>query len=210
MNSSPMTVDLWTDVVCPWCYIGVNRFEKALARFGGVDVRVRSFQLDPDAPIPGVPARERYAQRFGDEADAILERVTQAARADGLAIDFDRALSANTFDAHRLIQYAAESGRARDIEHRLYQAYFVEGKDVSDRHVLAALAAEAGLDAGAVATHLASDDGVDLVRREFMTALDLGITGVPSFVFNDEFVVPGAVDEQTFAKIIAQMQAMQA
>lgn len=205
-----MVVELWTDIVCPWCYIGVNRFERALERFPDVEVRVRPFQLDPEAPIPGIPARERYAQRFGDEAETILERVTAAATADGLPIDFDRALSANTFDAHRLIAFASQSGKARDVEHRLYSAYFAEGLDVSDRNVLIDIARASGLDAQSVAAHLAGDDGVDEVRRGFMEAFERGITGVPAFVFNDEFLVPGAVDEATFTKIIAQMQAMEA
>jgi predicted DsbA family dithiol-disulfide isomerase len=92
-------IDIWSDVVCPWCYIGVTRFERALAQFDGeVTIRLHPFQLDPDAPIPGIPARQRYAAKFGDEAPAILERVTREAQNEGLVFDFDRALTANTFD----------------------------------------------------------------------------------------------------------------
>jgi predicted DsbA family dithiol-disulfide isomerase len=202
-------IDLWTDIVCPWCYIGVTRFEHALERTEQpVEVRLHPFQLDPEAPIPGIPALERYRQRFGDEAESILERVTREARNEGLDFRFDRALSANTFDAHRAMYYAQRFGKERELEHRLYRAYFTEGLDISDREVLASCAADAGLNRDDVRAYLAGDDGVDDVRRELVGAFDRGITAVPTFVFEDEFAVPGAVDTEMFVKIIAQMHAM--
>ena len=204
-----MRIDIWSDVVCPWCAIGMARFQRAISQFDGdVDIRLHPFQLDPEAPIPGVPARERYAKKFGDEAPAILARVTEAAAEEGLVFDFDRALTANTFDAHRAIGFAARFGRDRDMERLLFDAYFAEGKDVSDRALLAALGSELGLDSAALSEYLESDDGVDALRQEFEAAFERGITAVPTFVFEDEFAVPGAVDTQTFLRMLEQMRAM--
>ncbi|HVA26768.1 MAG TPA: DsbA family oxidoreductase, partial [Candidatus Baltobacteraceae bacterium] len=190
--------------------IGVARFERALERFDGeVTVRLHPFQLDPEAPIPGVPARHRYAAKFGGEADAILARVTAAALEDGLHFDFDRALTANTFDAHRAIAFARSSGKDRMFEHRLFAAYFSEGLDVSDRSVLAQLGGEVGLEIDALAAYLAGDDGVDELRRELEDAFERGISAVPTFVFEEEFAVPGAVDTATFLRMLEQMRSFE-
>jgi predicted DsbA family dithiol-disulfide isomerase len=206
-----MRIDIWSDVVCPWCAIGVARFERALSQFDGkVDVRLHPFQLDPEAPIPGVPARERYASKFGDEASAILARVTAAAAEEGLSFDFDRAITANTIDAHRAIAFARSSGKDRELEKRLFSAYFSEGRDVSDRSVLVEIAGGLGIDRVALAAYLASDEGVDELRRELEDAYQRGISAVPTFVFEDEFVVPGAVDSTTFLRMLVQMQAFEA
>ena len=206
-----MQVDVWTDVVCPWCYIGMTRFERALERFGEpVDVRIHPFQLDPEAPIPGIPALQRYKQKFGSDAPEMLERVTAEASKEGLDMRFDRALTSNTFDAHRLLAFAAEHGKERALESLLYRAYFTDGLDVSDRSVLAALAAQAGLDRDEAAAYLESDRGVEDVVRELAAPHERGITGVPAFVFEDEFIVPGAVDTNTFVRILEQMRAMNA
>jgi predicted DsbA family dithiol-disulfide isomerase len=201
-------IDIWSDIVCPWCYIGLARFDGALARFDGAPtVRLHAFQLDPEAPIPGEPARERYQRRFGNEATAMMARVADEAHALGLPIDWDRAITANTFDAHRLIRYTRDTERDRAMEQRLFRAYFAEGLDVSDLGVLADLAAELGFDRPDVAAYLESDRGVDDVRVELVGAFDRGITAVPSFLFEDEFLVPGAVDETTFLRILEQMRA---
>ncbi|MDE2481162.1 MAG: DsbA family oxidoreductase [bacterium] len=204
-----MRIDIWSDVVCPWCYIGVTRFERALEGFeGDVEITLHPFQLDPEAPIPGVPARERYRAKFGDEAEAILARVTAEAASDGLVFDFDRARTANTFDAHRAIAFARRFGKDRELERSLFAAYFTEGLDVSDRGVLADRAAALGVDRAALVAHLDGDEGVDELRRAFGEAFDRGITAVPTFVFEDEFAVPGAVDAATFRRILEQMRAM--
>jgi predicted DsbA family dithiol-disulfide isomerase len=200
-------VDIWSDVVCPWCAIGLARFDRAVAQFdGSVEVQLHPFQLDPEAPIPGVPARQRYAAKFGNDADAILSRVTAAAEEEGLPFDFDRALSANTFDAHRAIAFARASGADREMERRLFDAYFTQGQDVSDREVLAGIGASAGLDRDGLLAYLESDAGVDELRSELEDAFARGIGAVPTFVFEDEFVVPGAVDTPTFARMLEQMR----
>ena len=204
-----MEVDLWTDVVCPWCYIGVSRFERALARADAhVTLRIHPFQLDPDAPIPGVPAIERYRRKFGEQASEIIARVTEAAHADGLDFNLDRAISANTFDSHRALQFAQDVGRGRELEMSLYRAYFVEGLDISDPSVIADRGAAVGLDRDALRVYLAGSEGVETVAQELAGAVERGITGVPAFVFNGEFMVPGAVDEDTFVRILGQMKAL--
>lgn len=202
-----MIVDLWTDIVCPWCFIGVTRFERALERFeGDVQMRLHPFQLDPGAPIPGIPALERYAKRFGDEAPVMLKRVQDEAAKDGLEMRFDRALTANTFDAHRSLRFAAGSGKERELEMALYRAYFTDGLDISDRCVLADRAAAVGLDREEVREYLESDSGVEDVSRELATASELGISGVPAFVFQERYLVPGAVDTPTFVRVLEQMR----
>jgi predicted DsbA family dithiol-disulfide isomerase len=202
-------IDIWSDVVCPWCYIGLTRFDRALARFDGeVTIRLHPFQLDPDAPIPGVPARERYAAKFGDEADAILKRVADEGERDGLTFDWNRAITANTFDAHRAIAFARQSDLDRALEVQLFRAYFTSGLDVSDRAVLADAGASVGMSRAEVAAYLEGDDGVDEVRCELVDGIERGITAVPSFVFEDEFLIPGAVDTASFERILEQMRAL--
>ena len=201
-----LRIDVWSDVVCPWCYIGDARFDKALAQFDGeVEIVRHPFQLDPEAPIPGVPARERYASRFGDEAQAMLDRVTTEAASEGIRFDFDRALTANTFDAHRALRFASERGKEHELEHALFAAYFSDGLDISDRNVLAERGASVGLNAEELLRYLESDAGVDEIRRELLHAMEIGISGVPSFLFNREFLVPGAVDAPTFLRILEQL-----
>jgi predicted DsbA family dithiol-disulfide isomerase len=200
-------VDVWSDIVCPWCYIGQARFERALSRFDGpVTVRLHPFQLDPKAPIPGEPAHTRYRRRFGAEADAMMARIEPEARALDLPLDWDRAITSNTFDAHRTIAYARAFEKDRPLERRLFRAYFADGLDVSDRDVLVRLAADEGMPADAVATYLDGDDGVDELRLELTEAFERGITAVPNFVFAGEFLVPGAVDEETLLRILEQMR----
>ena len=196
-------------MVCPWCAIGQTRFEKALAAYDGpVTVRLHPFRLDPDAPVPGEPAAERYRRKFGDDAGAMLERVTAAAAAEGLTFRFDRALTANTFDAHRAIGFAARNGNERALERALFAAYFSDGLDIGDRDVLADAAASVGEDRAAVRAYLDSDAGVADLSAALDEAAGLGITAVPTFVFNERFAVPGAVDVATFSKIFEQMRAV--
>lgn len=204
-----MIVDLWTDIVCPWCYIGVTRFEQALERFDGdVRIRLHAFQLDPEAPVPGIPALQRYAQKFGAEAPSILERVQSEAEKDGIKMRFDTAIAANTFDAHRLLRWASQFSKDRELEMALYRAYFTDGLDVSDRSVLAARAATVGMDRDEALVYLESDRGVDEIALDVGTAMERGIRGVPAFVFEEQFLVPGAVDTETFSRILEQMNSL--
>lgn len=188
----------------------MTRFERALELVNGeakVAVRIHPFQLDPNAPIPGIPALARYANKFGDEAPAMLARVQDEGAKEGLELRFDRAISANTFDAHRAIRFAAASGKERDLEMSLYRAYFTDGLDISDRAVLADRAAGAGLDRAQMLAHLESDAAVNDVRDEIREALELGISGVPAFVFEQKYLVPGAVPTESFAQIFARLRS---
>jgi predicted DsbA family dithiol-disulfide isomerase len=200
-------VEIYSDVVCPWCYIGKRRFEDALSRFEGRDdvtVVWRPFQLDPHAPTTPTPVADAYARKFGgpEQAARIIEKVTTTAAGDGLEFHLDIAQRANTFDAHRLIDYAAHHGRQGAMKERLLHAYFVDGLDVADQSVLAGLAAEAGLDADDVRRLLASDDGKVELREELVQGLERGVTAVPTFVFENTWAVPGAQDADTMLRVL--------
>ncbi|MFZ0130657.1 MAG: DsbA family oxidoreductase [Candidatus Dormiibacterota bacterium] len=194
-----MEIEIWSDVVCPWCYIGKRRFEGALAAFdhrGEVNVTWRSFQLDPSAPATteGDPV-ERLAAKYGMSraaAEAAQARVTANAATEGLDFHLDRARSGNTFDAHRLIHLAHSVGRQDALKERLMAGYFVEGAAIGEHDVLTRLAVEAGLEEGAVRDVLAGDAYADDVRHDELEARQLGITGVPFFVLDRAYGVSGA------------------
>jgi predicted DsbA family dithiol-disulfide isomerase len=191
------TVEIWSDVVCPWCYIGKRRFEAALARFGRpVDVRWRSFRLDPDAPPEqDIPLAEHLAAKYGvsrADGEAMLERVAATAAHEGLEYRFDRARRGSTFDAHRLLHLAADRGVQDAVKERLLAAYFTEGEPIGDAGTLARLGAEAGLDRDEASSVLAGDAYADAVRRDEADARALGITGVPFFVADRAFGASGA------------------
>jgi predicted DsbA family dithiol-disulfide isomerase len=194
-----MEIEIWSDVVCPWCYIGKRRFERALAAFdhrGEVNVIWRSFQLDPSAPATteGDPV-ERLAAKYGMSraaAEAAQARVTANAATEGLDFHLDRARSGNTFDAHRLIHYAHSVGRQDALKERLMAGYFVEGAAIGEQDVLTRLAVDTGLDETAVRDVLAGDAYGDDVRHDEFEARQLGITGVPFFVLDRAYGVSGA------------------
>jgi len=200
-------VEIYSDVVCPWCYIGKRRFEDALKRFEGAgDVTVvwRPFQLDPHAPTTPTPVADAYARKFGgpEQAARIIDRITTTAAGDGLEVHLDIAQRANTFDAHRLIAYAGDRGRQNAMKERLLQAYFVDGLDVADPAVLVDLAVDAGLDGDDVARFLASDEGKARLREELLQGLERGVTAVPTFVFENTWAVPGAQDADTMLRVL--------
>ncbi|MEL6890604.1 MAG: DsbA family oxidoreductase [Actinomycetota bacterium] len=213
-----VSVEIWSDVVCPWCYIGKRRFEEgmALAHAAGdlgvdLDVSFKPFQLDPKA-APGVagPVFDAYVKKFGgeDQARSIIDRVTAEAAANGLEFRMDRALRANTLLAHRLIWWAGRPDTPvdqHDMKERLLQAYFMEGRHVGDVDQLAHLAADVGADHGDVTAFLESDEGTEEVGAELRHAYENGITAVPTYVFNGEWAVPGAQDPVTFAKVLERL-----
>lgn len=194
-----MQVEIWSDVVCPWCAIGKRRFEAALAGFehrDAVEVRYRSFELDPTAAraYEGT-ATQRLADKYGvplEQARAMEQRVVDAAAGEGLTFDFDRARPANTVDAHRLLHLAADRGRQAELNERLLLAYFAEGRAIGDPDTLAELAAEAGLDEAEARAVLASETYLADVREDQATARALGISGVPFFVVDRRLGVSGA------------------
>jgi predicted DsbA family dithiol-disulfide isomerase len=192
-------VEIWSDVVCPWCYIGKRRFEAALERFehrDEVEVLYRSFELDPEAPPvrEGEPAAH-LAAKYGvsvEQARTMQQRVVDNAAGEGLAFRYDIARGGNTFDAHRLLHLAAEQGVQAQLKERLMAAYFTQGEPVGDREALARLAGEAGLDAAEAAQVLAEGTYADAVRDDEAQAAALGITGVPFFVLDRRYGVSGA------------------
>jgi predicted DsbA family dithiol-disulfide isomerase len=196
-------VEIWSDVVCPWCYIGKRRFETALAGFAhrdDVEVEWRSFELDPDASSvhaagEGPDHADRLAGKYGmSRAQAVqaIASTTQAAAGEGLEFHLDRALTSNTFDAHRLLHLAAARGLQEEVGERLMRAYFSEGEPVGDRATLLRLAVDAGLEAADVTRVLDTGEYADAVRTDESEARAFGITGVPFFVVDRKYGVSGA------------------
>lgn len=202
-----MLVEIWSDVVCPWCYIGKRRFEAALERFehrAEVEVRWRSFELDPRAPFrrSGTMA-DHIATKYGmssDEAAARLESLNRLAAKDGLDYDLARTQGGNTLDAHRLIHlgYEKDAATGAATKEALLKAYFTDLQPVSEPDVLVEVGARAGLDGADVKAMLDSDRYVADVREDEMEANRLGCTGVPFFVIDRAFAIPGAQDVDTF------------
>ena len=194
-----MNVEIWSDVVCPWCYIGKRRFETALARFphaDDVEVDWRSFELDPHAPRRrDGELVEHLARKYGmtpEQARAKQAQLTDLAAHEGLDFRFDVAQPGNTLDAHRLLHLAAEHGVQGALKERLLAAYLTEGAPIGDPDTLARLGPEAGLDPAAVREVLAGDAYLAEVRADERDAAELGITGVPFFVMGGKYAVSGA------------------
>ena len=212
-----MRIEIFSDVICPWCFIGKRRFETAISRLRdrGVDVQVdymfRPFQLDPTAPTDSpTPAKDAYAKKFGgsERATEILDHVTSVAAQDNISFNMDIAVRANTFLAHRLLSYALKQhGAAAQIalKERIMDAYFTDGKNIGDIDVLADCAESAGIDRIEAHTFLSGDELVDEVRSEIAEAAEYGVTAVPTFIINGQWSVPGAQDVEMFERIIERI-----
>jgi predicted DsbA family dithiol-disulfide isomerase len=194
-----MRVEIWSDIACPWCYVGKRRFETALREFehaADVDVVSRSFELDPAAPRTREGSQhEHLAAKYGmpvERARAMNERMTGEGEKEGIDFRFDRVRMGNTFDAHRLVHLAAESGKADAMKERLMRAYFTEGEAIGDPDALARLAADVGLDAPRAREALAGDAYVAEVRADEERARSFGISGVPFFAIDERYAVSGA------------------
>lgn len=196
-----LQVQVWSDIACPWCYVGKRRLEAAIARMpspGDVEVVWRAFELDPAAPREQ-PADVSYAERLASkyrssvaQAQAMIDRMTGIAAGEGLAFRFDRIRPGNTFDAHRVVRLARERGVQGPVKERLLRAYMTEGEPIGDPEALARLASEAGLDAAEVRAVLASDAYSADVRADEDEAREYGIHAVPFFVLGGEYGVSGA------------------
>lgn len=200
-----MTVEIWSDVMCPFCYIGKRKFEAALAQFEDrdkVEVVWRSFQLDPGLTTePGKSVAQSLSEKKGwtpEQTTQSLAFVTQMAEAVGLDYHFDKAIVANSFDAHRFTHYAKTQGKQDAAEERLFAAYFSEGKNTADHETLAQLGAEIGLDPEAVIQMLAGKAFTDEVKDDIRLARQFGVNGVPFFAFDRKFAVSGAQDVEVF------------
>jgi len=214
MNAPAIQVEIWSDVVCPWCYIGKRRFDRAVEELDGeikLEIVYRPYQLDPTAsPGKSQPVFEAYSRKFGgpEQATAIISRVTDAAAGDDLAFRMDRALRANTLLAHRLLWLAEDPDSPvpqQVLKERLLQAYFVDGLNIGDPDVLADCAAEVGFDRSATIEFLESDGGRQEVAAYLDQAADNGISAVPTFVINGQWAIPGAQDTETFVKLLRRL-----
>jgi predicted DsbA family dithiol-disulfide isomerase len=203
-------IDIWSDVVCPWCYIGKRRFEHALAAFPhGDDVEVvwRSFELDPNTSAGNESLVDRLARKYAmsrAEAQRANDRVTQLAAVEGLEFNLDEAQHGNTFDAHRVIHLAAAHGRQDVVKERFLRGYFTEAEAISDHKTLTRLAVDAGLDEDDVRAVLSSDAYADEVRADEAQARAYGITGVPFFVLAGKYGISGAQPTDLLVEALAK------
>ncbi len=198
-----MQVDIVSDVICPWCFIGKRRLARALAMRPGLDVSTtwRAFQLNPDMPADGMPRQEYLALKFGGNLQArrIYSAVEQAGASEGISFAFDRIKrTPNTVDAHRLIRFATANGRADETVEALFRAYFLDGRDIGSRDELAAVAAESGLDEREARGFLDDGKGRDTVLAEDRGARRAGIDGVPSFIVDGSYLLSGAQEPEFF------------
>jgi predicted DsbA family dithiol-disulfide isomerase len=210
-----MKVEIWSDVVCPWCYIGKRRFEAALAEFphrDRIEVEWKAFELDPSAssaPAGRTAGDREYATRLAakygtdvDSAQQMIDTMTAQAAVEGLDFRFDRAVRANTVDAHQVIHLAGLRGVQDAVKERLLEAYFTEGEAVGDRDTLVRLAAEAGLDADEVRAVLDEGRYVAAVRADEAEAQAIGIRGVPFFVVDRKYGVSGAQPAEVLRQVL--------
>lgn len=209
-----MKVEIWSDVVCPWCYIGKRRFEEALRRFEHreeVEVTWRAFELDPRAPAERSGRYdELLAKKYGTtptRAQEMIDHMTRAAAVEGVEMDFEKVRPGNTFTAHRLLHLASRHGLQDALKERLMRAYFTDGESVGDPKVLERLALETGLEAADVRHVLESSEFADEVRVEEAEAGALGITGVPFFVVNRKYGVSGAQSPELLLAVLQRAWA---
>jgi len=198
-----MRFDIFSDVVCPWCYIGKRRFARALTQRPDIQPEVswRAFQLNPDLPREGMDRAEYVAMKFGGgrRAEEIYKRVTEAGLGEGIDFRFDRIRrTPNTTDAHRLLLYAAGAKAQDAVVDRLFVGYFTEGADIGDTDTLAALAGDAGLEIDPARRFLASEQGRETVMEDLSLAYKMGITGVPCFILEGKYALPGAHEPEAF------------
>lgn len=210
-----MNIEIWYDLVCPWCYLGKRRLEAVLVDFGGdVTMTFRAYQLDP-APVPSaVPLKQAMAAKVGGPAVAeqMLGHVTAIARGEGLTLDYDRAVAANTFDAHRLVAWAAGQELQLNMIETLQRAHFAEGVDLGSPAELARLAGTIGLDEHAALAYLATPAGTDAVNADLAEARELGITSVPAFIVDRRYAIQGAQEPaalRTALEEIARREAVE-
>lgn len=213
--SEPIKIDIWSDIACPWCYIGKRKFESGTGLFSGagegraVEVEYHSFELSPDTPVDfdgsevdflaghkGIPA---------EQVHQMLDRVTGIASSVGLDYDFDALQHTNTVKAHELLHFAKAQGKQLELAERLFEAYFIEGGHIGRADSLADLAVSVGLDREAALAAMESGEFLEAVREDQRTATEYGINGVPFFVIEGKYGVSGAQDAATFAQVLEQV-----
>ena len=200
-------IDIVSDTICPWCYVGKRRIERALAGFDADEVRIRwhPFQLNPGMPPEGMDRAEYVAAKFGgaDAARAVYDRIREAGAEEGIAFAFERMpRTPNTFASHRVVHYAAGEGVQNETVEALFQAVFVNGRDIGDREALLDIGAECGLEPVALSEYLASGEDVDALRAEEARSRRMGVTGVPFFIIGGRYGVSGAQDSAVLRSVI--------
>jgi predicted DsbA family dithiol-disulfide isomerase len=205
-----VTLDIISDPICPWCYIGKARLDQAIAETGidPFDVSWRIFQLNPTMPPGGMDRRQYLEAKFGgpDGAERVYSRVRQTAAETGLELDFGKIKrTPNTFDAHRLIRWAKATGNQAAVVQQLFHRYFENGEDISDHAILLDVADAAGMERPVVARLLAGDADRDALNEEEEAARKMGVNGVPCFVIGGRYVLNGAQDVATWKKVIAEI-----
>lgn len=214
-----LSVDVVSDVVCPWCFLGARRLERAIALVPeiAVSVRWRPYQLDPAIPPDGLPRQDYMQQKFGDrqKLDEIHARLVQLGEAEGIRFHFDTiGKMPNTLDAHRLMRWAGSPksppGAQDRAARRLFELYFEESRDIGDHAVLAEAAADCGMDAALVTALLASNADVEAVQDEIATAARMGVSGVPCFVIESRYALVGAQEAETLADALRQVAGAKA
>jgi predicted DsbA family dithiol-disulfide isomerase len=202
-----MQIDIVSDTVCPWCFIGKRRIERAMAMRPDVKFEVfwRPYRLDPSVPREGVDRRAYLKAKFGDSprSSAMGDAIRSEGAGEGIEFAFDKiAKTPNTLDSHRLVRWAGGAGIQDEVVERLFKAYFIEGRDVGDPSVLGDIAAEAGMDGELVARLLAGEADLEPVEREAGMANEMGISGVPTFIFDSRFMISGAREPELLVKVI--------
>ena len=201
-----MNIDIVSDTICPWCFIGKRKLEAALATRDDLDVQIgwRPFQLNPEMPRGGMSRSAYLSAKFGgaERAHRIYENIRTAGAQIGIDFRFDRIKrTPSTLDSHRLVRWALPDNAQNEVVQRLFDAYFVDGEDIGDRDVLVRIAAESGMDADQVGAQLDDDTDLELVRQEDAMARSMGINGVPCFIIDRKYAVSGAQDVPVFHKV---------
>ncbi len=211
-EKTKLNVDVVSDVMCPWCYVGQKRLETAIGNVPEVEVEInwRPFQLDPTLPPEGKDRRQYLSEKFGgdERAKTIYQAIKDAGVAEGIPFDFDAIkVSPNTLDAHRLIRWASSAGDGvqNRLARRLFQLYFEEGANIGDHQVLIDAARDVGMEASIVENLLATDSDREAVQTEIATASQMGVTGVPCFLIEGKYAVMGAQDADTLADAFRQI-----
>jgi len=208
-----ITIDIVSDTVCPWCFIGKRRLERALAEKGAepkVFIGWRPFQLNPDMPSEGMDRKDYLAAKFGGEqgAQRVYDNIRQAGAGEGIEFNFSSVgRTPNTINSHRLIDRAGQDGKQDAVVEGLFQAYFLDGQDIGDTEVLVDIAVAGGLEGDAIRAYLESDEDVERIRGEDAMARRMGVQGVPCFILNRKYAISGAQDPQVFLQAIAQIEA---
>ncbi len=213
-SGGPTKVDVVSDVMCPWCFVGKRRLEKAIAQSATpLHIRWRPFQLDPTIPPEGKSRKDYLEGKFGSQEriDELLGSLSVAGEAEGIAFAFERIeFAPNTLDAHRLIRWASEgSDRQAAIVEALFRAYFLEGRHIGDHGVLADIAAAHGMEHEAVAARLATDEDRTAVEAEIAAAQRIGVTGVPTFILDQRYALVGAQPPDVLAEAISEVAQYQ-